>query len=73
MEGHPQLEQIAGAQEAHSCQVCPSAAHGQQVSCPSKAHRMGSNTEQNPPAEPAGTQLTYLGYTQNPGSYPTQQ
>lgn len=69
MEAHSQQEQIPGAQE-HFCQACPSAAHGQQVSCPSKAHRMGTNTQQNPPTKPAGTQLTYLGCSKDPGSCP---
>lgn len=36
MEAHPQLEQTAGAQEPHSCQVCPSAAHGSRSAVPAK-------------------------------------
>lgn len=41
---------------------------GSRSARPSKAHRMGTNTQQNPPAKPAGIQLTYLGYTKDPGS-----
>lgn len=66
----PSWSRFLRLRNTHSCQVCHGAAHRQQVSCASIGHRMGTNTQQNPPAKLARIQLPYLGCTEDPGSCP---